>query len=257
MENRYEKDENDNEFCSKDANKQNNKKEVKEQINKISDKNKNISFIKTNSYVPLHGKFTISLSKEEKKELANKYWIIRPERKFDFYGKEIKNIYSNENVSGLKDLVGILMVFKRFLAPSDYKKFDNYFSIRIKSHERNYVKPSKKSEIKIDSKDEEEKLGKILFIGGNLKVNIGNMFKQEFENCNNKDLPIYCSIMVYREYEEIEIEALDHCNKIPDHDGFLQYNKVFHQDFPKKLSNKIKRIKEDRNKKREELLKEE
>ena len=70
MENRNEKDENDNEFCSKDANKQNNKKEVKEQINKISDKNKNILFIKTNSYVPLHGKLTISLSKEEKKELS-------------------------------------------------------------------------------------------------------------------------------------------------------------------------------------------
>lgn len=45
MENRNEKDENDNEFCSKDANKQNNKTEVKEQINKISDKNKNILFI--------------------------------------------------------------------------------------------------------------------------------------------------------------------------------------------------------------------
>ena len=82
------------------------------------------------------------------------------------------------------------------------------------------------------------------------------MFENEFRNSNIKSLPIYISIMIYREYEEIEIDALDYCDKIPEHNGFLNYNNVFHREFPKNLSNKIKRIKEDRNKKREKLLKE-
>ena len=141
------------------------------------------------------------------------------------------------------------MVFKDFISYNDFKKFDQYFSILIKSNERNYMKTKKEQ-------NKEENVGKILFIGGNLKNNLGDMFENEFRNSNIKSLPIYISIMIYREYEEIEIDALDYCDKIPEHNGFLNYNNVFHREFPKNLSNKIKRIKEDRNKKREKLLKE-
>ena len=76
--------ENDNEFCLLSENKENNKKEAKSQIDNIVNQN-NISFIKTNSYKNLNGKLTISLSKTEKKELVDKYWLITPEKKFDFY----------------------------------------------------------------------------------------------------------------------------------------------------------------------------
>ena len=248
--------ENDNEFCSKNENKENNKKEAKSQINKISNNNNNLSFIKTNSYVKLNGKLTISLNKKEKKELVDKYWIIKPEKKFEFYGKEIKYLYQNENISGLKDLVGILMVFKNYLSDKDLKRFDKYFSILIKSNERYYLKIQSNIMNNKDIK-EEHKCGKILYIGGNLEINIGDMFKKEFSEGDDKVLPIYISLMVYKEYEEIEIDALDYCNKIPEHNGFNRYNHVFHQSFPKNLSNKIKRIKDARNKKREELLKKE
>ena len=134
--------ENDNEFCLLSENKENNKKEEKSKIDNIVNQN-NISFKKNNSYKNLTGKLTNYLSKTEKKELVDKYWLITPEKKFDFYGKEIKNIYQNENVSGLKDLVGILMVFKNFLTEKDLKRFDNYFTILIKSNERNYLKSKK------------------------------------------------------------------------------------------------------------------
>lgn len=246
----------DNKFCSKEENKNNNKKEAQNQINKISDKFKNVSFIKTNSYCLLNGKITISLSKNEKKELVDKYWRIKPERKFDFYGRDIKNLHNNENISGFKDLVGVLMIFNKFLSSSDFKRFDHYFSIIIKSHERNYIKPSKEIEDDINN-EEEKQLGKILYVGGNLKNNLGNMFKEEFYENKDKDLPIFVSIMVYKEYEEIELDALDLCNKTPDHHGFIEYNNVFHQNFSKNLSNKLERIKRDKNKRREDLLKEE
>lgn len=49
----------DNKFCSKEENKDNNKKEVKNQIYNISDKFKEFSFIKTNSYTLLNGKINI------------------------------------------------------------------------------------------------------------------------------------------------------------------------------------------------------
>ena len=63
--------ENDNEFCLLSENKENNKKEAKSQIDKFVNQN-NLSFIKTNSYSLLNGKLTISLGKNEKKELVNK-----------------------------------------------------------------------------------------------------------------------------------------------------------------------------------------
>ena len=258
MENENENNLNDdNEFCSKEENKNNNKKDAKNQINKISDKFNNLSFIKTNSYCLLNGKITISLSKNEKKELVDKYWRIKPERKFDFYGKDIKNLHNNENISGFKDLIGVLMIFNKLLPSSAFKRFDHYFSIIIKSHERNYFKTSIEIENDKNEKEEEKKIGKILYVGGNLKKNLGNMFKEEFCENNNKDLPIFVSIMVYKEYEEIELDAFDLCNKTPDHHGFIEYNNVFHKSFSKNLSNKLERIKRDKNKRREELLKEE
>jgi len=250
--------ENDNEFCLLSENKENNKKEAKSQIDKFVNQN-NLSFIKTNSYSLLNGKLTISLGKNEKKELVNKYWTIKPLKKFEFYGKEIKNIYQNENISGLKDLVGILMVFKDFLTDKDLKRFDNYFSILIKSNERNYLKEKKEIFMGNEKKEKEggEKYGKILYIGGNLENFLGDMLKKEFSEGSNQILPLYISIMIYKEYEEIEIDALDLCDKIPEHDGFTRYKNVFHQNFSKKLSNKINRIKEARNQKRKELLEKE
>jgi hypothetical protein len=245
--------ENDNEFCLLSENKENNKKEAKNQIDNIVNQN-NISFIKTNSYKNLNGKLTISLSKTEKKELVDKYWLITPEKKFDFYGKEIKNIYQNENVSGLKDLVGILMVFKNFLTEKDLKRFDNYFTILIKSNERNYLKPKKEIIMENDKKEGEEKYGKILYIGGILENYLGEMLRKEFNENSNQILPVYISIRTYKEFEEIEIDALDLCDKIPEHDGFVRYKNVFHPTFSKNLSNKIKRIKEGKNKKRQDLL---
>ena len=61
--------ENDNEFCLLSENKENNKKDAKNQIDKFVNQN-NLSFIKTNSYSLLNGKLTISLGKNEKKELS-------------------------------------------------------------------------------------------------------------------------------------------------------------------------------------------
>ena len=60
--------ENDNGFCSKEENKENNKKEAKNQIEKINNK-VIVPFIKTNSYIKTNGKLNISLGKTEKKEL--------------------------------------------------------------------------------------------------------------------------------------------------------------------------------------------
>lgn len=245
----------DNKFCSKEENKDNNKKEVKNQIYNISDKFKEFSFIKTNSYTLLNGKINISLSKNEKKELVDKYWIIKPQRKFDFYGKEIKSLHENENISCLKDLVGVLMIFKDLIPANEYKRFDKYFSIIIKSSERNFMNPDNQI---IDANGKiEEKKGKILYVGGNLKSNLGTMLKQEFSDSKDKSLPIYISIMVYREYEEIELDAFDYCNKTADHHGFCEFSNAFHKNFPKSLSNKLERIKRDKIDRREKLLKEE
>ena len=255
MENKNEIFDEDDKFCSKEENKDNNKKEVKNQIHDISDKFKNISFIKTNSYTLLNGKINISLSKNEKKELVNKYWIIKPQRKFDFYGKEIKSLHENENISCLKDLVGVLMIFKDLISNNEYRRFDKYFSIIIKSNERNYMIPD--SQMMDANGKIDEKIGKILYVGGNLKTNLGNMFKQEFSDSKDKSLPIFISIMVYREYEEIELDAFDYCNKTADHHGFSEFSNVFHKNFPKSLSNKLERIKRDKIERREKLLKEE
>lgn len=244
--------ENDNEFCLLNENKKNNKIEADNQINKITNTNQNNwPFIKTNSYSKLNGKLTISMNSKEKKELAEKYWIIIPEEKYDFYGKDIKNLYKNNKISNLKDIIGILMVFNHFLSNNEIKRFDKYFSILIRSYERNYITISNNSLFESNK----GKVGKILYIGGNLNNNLGYMFQKEFSECDKQQLPVYISIMVFKEYEEIEISALDCCDKIPEHEGFSKFINVFHQNFSSKLSNKTTRIKNERNKKKEQLIK--
>ena len=136
------------------------------------------------------------------------------------------------------------MIFKKYLTEEDLKRFDNYFSILIKSNERGFCN--------------KYKYGKILFIGGNLKYELGDMLKNEFYNSNNdykdNNLPLYISIMTYNEYEEIYTEAYDQCDKDPEHNGFGDF-KIFHQEFHKNLSNKFVRIREEKKRKKNDLLK--
>jgi len=229
-------------FCSKEENKEKNKQETKEQIIKLVNKSDSFCF-KTKSYTLLNKKLNISMGKEEKKELINKYWQIKPNLTYTFYGKEIKNLHNNENVSHLKRLIGILMVYRKFLTKKDTEKFDNYFAIKIKSNERQYYS--------------KEECGKILYIGGDLKDNLGKMFENEFKDAEGDDLPIMITIKEYDEYEKIECEAYDYCDKIPEHNGFSNFPNVFHQNFPKALSNKVNRIKNNKIEKKEKLLKNE
>lgn len=233
-------------FGSQNENKINNKKESKSQINNF---NLKISNSKNSSYSLLHGKLKINLTSQQKRELVDKYWIIKPEKKYDFYSKSIKKIWKNEEISKLKYLIGIIMVFNKFLKKNELERFDNYFSILIKSNERKYYENSEN--------------GKLLFVGGNLKkeIELGDIIKKEFdkEECNTKDnsLPVYMSIMVYDEYEKIESEAIDLCDKDPDHNGFLKHPEIFHKDFPKELSNKVKRIKNEKRAKKEKMKQDE
>ena len=233
-------------FCSQKENKNNNKKESQYQIFNFKH-NSQIFKFNTNSYSLLHGKLKVNLNTEQKRELVNKYWIIKPKQKYEFYSKAIKDIWKNESISKLKNLLGIIMVFRNFLNIDDINRFDNYFSVLIKSNERKYCNKCE--------------YGKLLFIGGDLKCEMGKMLKDEFgkNECNTKDnsLPVYISIMVYDEYEKIESEANDLCDKMPEHNGFLKFPKIFHQDFQKGLSNKVQRIKREKMAKREKLRTEE
>ena len=139
------------------------------------------------------------------------------------------------------------MVFKNFLTKKDIERFDNYFPIKIRTNERKYYNSSEN--------------GKILFIGGDLKCQLGEMLKNEFGNCednlNENNLPIYITIMVYNEYEKIELEAIDYCDKIPEHNGFLKFPYIFHHNFPKTLSTKVQRIKNEKMAKKDKLKLEE
>ena len=235
----------DNKFCSQSENKNNNKKEIKEQIIKMSS-NSNVFYFKTNSYGILNGKINLNWSKEIKRDLVTKYWVITPNQKYEFYGNEIKKIWKNKTISELKNLIGILMIFRNFLTQKEIGRFDNYFSIKIKSNERQYYNNNEN--------------GKILYIGGDLKEELGKMLKDEFGDykCSIKDnsLPLFISIMVYNEYEEIELDAIDYCDKNPEHDGFGSF-KIFNQKFHKDLSKKVKRTKREKNEKKQKLLEEE
>ena len=101
------------------------------------------------------------------------------------------------------------MIFKNILSKDDLNSFDDYFSIKIKSFERPFLKNSN--------------IGKNFFIGGKKSGEI-------------------ISIMSYDEFEKVELDALDLCDTIPEHDGFLKFQKVFHHNFPKGLSHKVLRI---------------
>jgi hypothetical protein len=234
--------EKDFKFCSQKENKINNKKESKEQI--LNFNYKSFKFY-TYSYSKFHGKIKVNLTTQQKKELVDKYWIIKPLQKYDFYSKAIKNIWKNEEIAKLQHLIGIIMVFNNFLKKNELERFDNYFSILIKSNERSYCKQYEN--------------GKLLYIGGDLKeeIKLGDMLKKEFANeeCNTKDnsLPVYISIMVYDEYEKIESDALDLCDKEPEHNGFSNHKEIFHQSFPKELTNKVRRIKNEKRTKKEKL----
>ena len=233
----------DNKFCSQSENKKKNKKEIKNQIIELVGANDSYKF-ESNSYVMTKNKkLCINWNPANKFNLLNKYWIIKPKQKFDFFGKEIKNLSSNNSISKLKHLIGILMIFKNNMTEKEIERFDNYFAIKIKSNEREYCNNSK--------------FGKVLYIGGDLKNDLGDMLKKEFEDNNDDNiLPIHISIMVYDEYEKIELDANEYCDIKASHDGFgLQ--KIFINDFPKILSKKVRRIKDEKNIKKQKLLEEE
>ena len=81
----------DNKFCSHSKNKQN-KKEIKNQIINLVGTNGSYQF-ESNSYVLTKNKrLCINWNPANKSNLLNKYWIIKSKHKFDFFGKEIKNI---------------------------------------------------------------------------------------------------------------------------------------------------------------------
>ena len=236
--------EKENKFCSQEDNKKKNKEDIENQIIRLQS-NKELFYFETKSYSLLNGKLNVNLTTQQKKELMNKYWIINPKQKFRVYGNQIKNICKNKTISNIRKLVGILMIFKNDLTKDDIDRFDDYFSIRIKSFERPYLKNSNN--------------GKSFFIGGDLKNKLGELLEKEFSQCENNyknnALPIYMSIMAYDEYEKVELDALDFCDTIPEHDGFLKFQNIFHHKFPKSLSNKVLRIKNEKNIKKEEILK--
>ena len=237
--------EKDNKFCSQKENMKNNKKDIENQLIKLIEKYK-CEQKELNNYVLTEGKIKINWNKFIKKSLQEKYWIIKPQQKFQFYKNQIKNIWELDSISKLKNLIGIHMVFKNYLTEEEIKRFDHYFSIFIKSNEREFCN--------------KYKYGKILFIGGDLKCELGEMLKNEFYNSNNdykdNNLPLYISIMTYKEYEEIYTEAYDQCDKNPEHNGFGNF-KIFHQSFSKMLSTKFNRIILEKKNKKEDLIKKE
>jgi hypothetical protein len=156
----------ENRFCSQSENKNKNKEEVKNQIIELTGPNDNYQF-ESNSYILSDKKkLSIKWNSASKQNLLNKYWIINPKKKYDFFGKEIKNLSSNNSISKLRHLIGILMIFKNNMTENEIERFDNYFAIKIKSNERQYYNNSN--------------FGKILYIGGDLKNDLGDMLKKEF-----------------------------------------------------------------------------
>ena len=156
--NLFEDIEKENKFCSKQENKKKNKEDIENQIIKLHN-NKELFYFETKSYSLLNGKLKVNLTTQQKKELMDKYWIIKPKQQFKFYGIQIKNIYKNKEISNIKKIVGILMIFKNTLSKDDLNRFDDYFSIKIKSFERPFSKNSNN--------------GKNFFIGGDLKNELG------------------------------------------------------------------------------------
>ena len=233
----------DNKFCSQSENKNKNKKEIKNQIINLVGSNDSYQFESSSYVLTKNNRLCINWNPTHKFNLMNKYWIIKPKQKFDFFGKEIKSLSSNKSISKLNHLIGILMIFKNNMTENEIERFDNYFAIKIKSNEREYCNNSK--------------FGKVFYIGGDLKDDLGDMLKKEFEDNNNdKIIPIHISFMVYDEYEKIELDANEYCDIKASHDGFgLQ--KIFVNDFPKVLSKKVRRIQNERNAKKQKLFEDE
>ena len=83
--------EKDNIFCSQKENMKNNKKDIENQLINLI-KNQKCKKKELNNYVLFHGKIKINLNKVNKKTIQEKYWIIKPQKKFQFY-KNQKKIY--------------------------------------------------------------------------------------------------------------------------------------------------------------------
>ena len=235
--------ENDDIFSNQKDSQNNSKNKPEPELIKLYN-NKEVFHFQTRAYGLLHGKLNINWTSEEKKEFVKKYWIINPKKKYNFYGNAIRKIWEDKSIYQLKNLIAISMLFKNYLSIKDIERFDNYFSVKIKCNERQYYKSYKN--------------GKLLFIGGDLKCPLGEMLEKEFSNDNSDGFkenafPIFMSIMEFDEYEKIELEGIDFCDKIPEHCGFINFPKVFHQNFPKVLSTKVKRIKNEKNDKKEKL----
>ena len=230
--------EKENIFYQKKENKNKNEGEAVKQKIKLTN-NSDIFYFESSSYSLLFGKLNISMSSQEKKQLVNKYWIIKPIQKYEFNGNQIKTIWHKNYISKLSNLIGIFMVFKNFLTEEEFNRFDDYFKIIIKCSERGYIKNNN--------------YGKLLYIGGDLKCELGVMIKSEFSSSNNQynNLPLYLCIMKYNEYEKIELEAMELCDKYPNHNGFGNYCQVFHNNFQKALSNKVTRIINEKKTKKE------
>ena len=73
----------------------------------------------------------------------------------------------------------------------------------------------------------------------------------------NNSLPLYLCIMEYNEYEKIELDAMDLCNRIPDHNGFDDNSQKFNENFANILSKKVEKIREEKRTKIKSLKNEE
>lgn len=242
-----------NEFPSYKENKNIIQEEIKSQIgyfkykSKINSENNSISsneynkskeniIYQTESYTLLHGKLAIKWGREIKKSLQN-YSKIKRLKQLDFYGKEINKVYENQEIKDIKgNLIGIFMVFKNCLDKRYIDSFDKDFSVSIKSYEKDYI--TERTNNKGD-----KVFGKLLYIGGDLTTKLSDLMEKKFKNAkiNDNSLPLFLSIMLYNEYEYIDLDAYRLCGKETEQYGFTQGNK-FHKNFVKDFSRKIRNI---------------
>ena len=229
-----------NSFCSKKENKKNNMSEIERQKTELIN-NSGCFFFGTSSYSNSHRKLYIKYDSQEKKNIIKKYWLLKPEKKFEYYGNQIKTIWREEEIWNISDSFGIFMVFKNCLTEQEYERFDRYFTVIIKSRESQYL--------------ENSSFGKLLYIGGDLKSNLGNVIGDEFSmsDVQNNSLPLYLCITKYNEYEKIELEAMDLCNRDPNINGFGDNSQKFNKNFSYYLSKKFNKIKKEKRQKKESL----
>lgn len=212
--------------------------------------NNNVRTFNTDSYYIFRGKIKMNWDRTVKAALVDKYFRMKHETEYHFYGKQIKKSYELQSFNNIKELFGIYMLFQNNIKKDVYlSRFEKYFKIVIKTYE---TKNSFKSRV---SKD-----GKSMFIGGDLKnqYNLSFLLKEEFSDLkkNNKPLPLYMAVYTYNEYEFIDLDGYDLCGKPVDFNGFSQsneFNKGFNQDFRRKMN----RIKNERNQKIQNVIRDE